>query len=89
MENKDSNYATTVNVVLRVFATISLSLLFCFIAIWQSLEYMEYEWVWSENNLILSAQYLIWGLWSFMFCTSPAWWFIASCLGLKFFFPKA
>ena len=45
-----------------------------YFAIWQGIEFIDTEWIYSKKNTIRAGQYMIHGLWGLAFATSPAWW---------------
>jgi hypothetical protein len=56
---------------LKVTAIIMLTMILSWFAIWQGLEFVEYDWVFSKNNSVKAFQYLIYFLWGLFFSTSP------------------
>ena len=57
--------------LIAVFFVATSSLYF---AIWQGIEFIDTEWIYSEKNTIRAGQYMIHGLWGLAFATSPVWW---------------
>lgn len=60
-----------INKGFAVLTTAIFGMLLSYIAIWNGLEFVNYEWVWNENYSIKALQILTMIVWGGIFCTSP------------------
>lgn len=73
----------TYRFIFRLVAVVFIALSTLYFAIWQGIEFTEYEWIYSKNSTVKAGQYMIHGLWGLAFATSPAWWLGVIVIGVK------
>ena len=73
----------TYSFVYRALAIVFIELSLLYFAIWQGIEFTEYEWIYSTNTMVKAGQYMAQGLWGIVFSTSPAWWLGSVILSVK------
>lgn len=73
----------TYRFIFGVTAVVFIALSVLYFAIWQGVEFAEYEWVYSANTTVKAGQYMMHGLWGMAFVTSPAWWLGLVMLSVK------
>lgn len=87
MKNKISNKLRN-RIIFRLVVVILIAITFAWLAIFNGLEFANYKWHYSENNMIKAGQYLIHVLWGISFGFSPALWLIIIQFSAKFLLPK-
>lgn len=60
-------------VILRLLLLVIIAVATMWCAIFNSINFFDHNWIYSENNAIKAAQLLAHGAWGFSVCTSPAW----------------
>mgnify|MGYP003375228151 CR=1 FL=1 len=65
----------------KFITAILLIIIVAWFAFYNFIEYKDYKWNYSKDNLILSGQYLVNTLWALFVTISPAW-FMFSLAGI-------
>ena len=87
-KNISSNVFVSSRFIFGLLGTLFIALSVGWFAIWEGIEFTDYEWIYSDNTTVKAGQYLLQTLWGIAFCTSPAWWLGAVALSAKMLVPK-
>jgi hypothetical protein len=71
-----------------ILCTVSISILFAWVAIWNGCEYDNYKWIWSQSHLLRSGQYLLRALWAISILASPFLWLFVTAIISMNLIPK-
>ena len=78
----------TVEYFIRMAIVTAIAFALAWFAVWQGIEFVEYDLRLSENNIIKAWQCLLFSVWGLFLALSPLWWLSCVCFSMRVFISK-